>query len=222
MIKMVAVLQRRPDLGVEAFQQYWREQHAPLVVRLPGLRRYVQSHTLLSGYRRQQPAADGVAELWFDDTTALRALTGTAELAAVEADETHFIAPGGQVRVHTEEYVIKDGPVPVGGVKNIEFVRKRGDLDVAAFQRYWREVHGPLGASIETVLRYVQCHTRAGAHGRAIPPPYDGFALTWFRDTAAMRESARSPQYAATRADEDNFLSVPLDFIITREHVIVG
>ncbi len=35
-----------------------------------------------------------------------------------------------------------------------------------------------------------------------------------------MRASARSPEYATTRADEDNFLTVPLDFIITREHVI--
>jgi uncharacterized protein (TIGR02118 family) len=222
MIKLVAVVVRRPDLAVAAFQDYWRERHAPLVARLPGLRRYVQSHTLASGYRKGQPAADGIAELWFDDGAALRALAGTPELAAVEADQAHFIAPDGMALVHTEEHVIKDGPVPPGGVKNIEFVRKRPDLGVREFQRYWREVHGPLGASIATVRRYVQSHTRNTAYARGVAPAFDGFALTWFDDTDAMRASARSPQYSATRADEDNFLSVPLAFIITREHIVVG
>ncbi|MEQ8233679.1 MAG: EthD family reductase [Gammaproteobacteria bacterium] len=222
MLKLVSVLQRRADLEVEAFQRHWLEVHAPLVARLPGLRRYVQSHTLLSGYRKGAPAADGIAELWFDDTAALRALEDTDELAAVQADETAFIAAGGHRQVFVDEHVIKDGPIPPGGVKNIELVRRRAGMPVPEFQRYWREVHGPLGASIGTVLRYVQNHARASSYRDGNEPPLDGFALTWFEDTDAMRASARSPEYATTRADEDNFLTVPLDFIITREHVIVG
>ena len=37
-------------MTVEAFQRHWREVHGPLGARVPGLRRYVQSHTRLSGY----------------------------------------------------------------------------------------------------------------------------------------------------------------------------
>lgn len=222
MLKAISVLKRHPDMSVEAFQDYWLNRHAPIVSRLPGLRRYVQSHTLLGGYRKQTPAADGLAELWFDDLDAMRRLEGTDEMAAVLADEGRFLAAGYPQQVLTGEIVIKDGPKPAGGVKNIEFVRKRDDMAVVDFQRYWREVHGPLGASIATVLRYEQCHTRPGAYARAEPPAYDGFALTWFDNTEAMRASARSQEYANTRADEDNFLTVPLDFIITREHVILG
>lgn len=221
MLKLVVVLKRRPDLAVEAFQDYWLNRHAAIVKDLPGLRRYVQSHTLPSGYRKQ-PAADGIAELWFDDLSAVRALDGTEALALVLADEAKFIAADGQVTVITSEHVIKDGPVPAAGVKNVEFVRKRADMAVADFQTYWRQVHGPLGASIQTVRRYVQCHTRPGAYAKSEPPAFDGFALTWFDNTDAMRASAISAEYAATRADEDNFLTVPLDFIITREHVIVA
>jgi uncharacterized protein (TIGR02118 family) len=220
MIKVTVVLRRRAALSVERFQGYWLEHHAPLVARLPGLRRYVQSHTLASGYRKREPAADGIAELWFDDLAALKSLAGTTELAAVLADEAHFVA--AQSQTLTGEHVIKDGAIPAGGLKNIEFVKKRSAMAVADFQHYWRTVHGPLGASIPSVQRYVQCHTQPGAYARATAPAYDGFALTWFVDLDAMRESARSPQYAATRADEDNFLSVPLAFIITREHVIVS
>ncbi len=222
MIKLVSVIRRRADLSVEAFQDYWLGTHAAVVARLPGLRRYVQSHTLRSGYRKLTPAADGLAELWFDDTAALRALEGSAELAAVREDERAFIAADGHAQVFVDEHVIKDGAIPAGGVKNVEFVQRRADLEVPAFQRYWREVHGPLGAAIPTVLRYVQNHARATAYRDGRTPAYDGFALTWFEDTAAMRASAQTTEYAATRADEDNFLTVPLDFIITTEHVIVG
>lgn len=222
MIKLVSVIRRRAALDVAAFQDYWRNTHGPLVARLPGLRRYVQCHTLLAGYRKGRPAADGIAELWFDDTAALRALQGTAQLAAVAQDEDAFIDPTTHLRLFIEEHVIKDGAVPAGGVKNIELVRRKAGMPVADFQRYWREVHGPLGAAIPTVRRYVHNHARATSYRDGREPALDGLALTWFEDTAAMRASAGSPEYAATRADEDNFLAVPLDFIITREHVVVG
>ena len=221
MIKLCSLIKRRPGMSVEAFQSHWRTRHAPLVAALPGLRRYVQSHTLVSGYRNREPAADGLAELWFDDTSALRALHDTPELAAVEADELNFIDAGKHVRLFVDEHVIKDGIAPPEGVKNIELVKRRPDLPIEAFQHHWREVHGPLGASIGPIRRYIQNHARLTSYQDGRAPALDGLALTWFDDTAAMRTSATTPEYAATRADEDNFVEHPLAFIITREHVIV-
>ena len=222
MIKVISVLKRRPDMEVEAFQDYWLNVHGPIAARMPGVRRYVQSHTLLGGYRKRQPAADGIAELWFDDTDALRALEGTAALDATLGDHVEFVAPDGHLQIFTEEHVIKDGPTPVDGVKNIEFVKRKPGMAVADFQRYWREVHGPLGAAIGPLKRYVQSHTKRSAYRDGRTPALDGMALTWFDDTDGMRASATSPEYVTTRDDEENFVASPLDFIITREHVIVG
>jgi uncharacterized protein (TIGR02118 family) len=96
-------------------------------------------------------------------------------------------------------------------------------MDVAAFQRYWCEVHGPLGAAIPMVRRYVQSHTRRRAYEGGRVPAWAGVAITWFDDTRAMRASAATPEYARVRADEANFLAPgPAPFIITREHVIVA
>ena len=142
MIKVVSVIQRKPGTTVEAFQQYWRHQHAAIVSRLPGLRRYVQSHTLLAGYRKSVPAADGIAELWFDDLAAMQALKGSAALTAVLADEPAFIDPTTHVQTLTTEHVIKNGAVPHDGVKNIEFVTKKAGMAVADFQRHWITMHG--------------------------------------------------------------------------------
>ncbi len=221
MIKLVSIIKRRAALQPEAFQDYWRTTHADLVRKLPGLRRYVQCHTLLGGYRKGEPAADGVAELWFDNSDALRVLHGSAALQKVEDDQQAFIEPGEHRQLFVMEHVIKDGPAHAEGVKNIELVKRKPDMAINDFQHHWRVVHGPLGAAIPTVSRYVQNHTTRAAYERHEPPPLDGLALTWFRDIDAMRESARTHEYAATRADESNFVTEPLDFIITREHVIV-
>jgi len=221
MVKALSFFKRKAGMSVEAFQAYWRASHPEVVTKLPGIRRYVQSHTLLSGYRRGEPVHDGIAELWFDDTRAMRALAGTVAYAAVQADEAQFIDRSTMGLIITEEHVIKDGASPAGGVKNVEFVTHKPGMSIEAFQRYWRDVHGPLAAQIATVRRYVQSHTRLSAYEGGRSPIYDGAAVTWFDDTQAMRASAASHEYARVRADEANFIAPDPPFIITREHVIV-
>jgi uncharacterized protein (TIGR02118 family) len=222
MVKALSFFKRKAGMSVEAFQAYWRASHPEAVVRLPGVRRYVQSHTLLAGYRKGEPIYDGIAEIWFEDTGAMRALAGTAVYAAVEADEAKFIDRSTMGLIITEERVIKDGRAPAEGVKNVEFVTHRPGMSIEAFQRYWREIHGPLAALIPMIRRYVQSHTRLAAYERGRTPSYDGAALTWFDDTQAMRASAATPEYARVRADEVNFIAPDPPFIITREHVIVA
>ena len=222
MIKVMSAFKRKEGMDVEAFQKYWRDVHGPIAQSLPGLRRYVQNHTILSGYKRGEPAVDGVAELWFDDTAALRALASSNQLQVTREDHAQFMDANSYREVVTEDVVIKDAPVPDDGVKNIELVVRKKGMAAEKFHQYWIEHHGPLGASIPQVQRYVQSHTRAAAYRDGKEPALDGFALTWFVDTQAMRDAANTTQYADTRADEDNFVVEPLDFVITKEHVLLA
>ena len=89
-------------------------------------------------------------------------------------------------------------------------------MDRAEFDRYWAQVHGPLAAAIPTIRRYVQAHLSPGTR-EAGAAPYDGLAITWFDDVAAMRAGAATDAYARTRADEANFLAGELPFVITTE-----
>ncbi len=106
MFKMIYCLRRRPGFSREAFQGYWREQHAPLVQRLApslGVRRYTQSHTIDEPTLARVSASrgstgeeyDGVAELWWDSKTTLFAALATdaAQIAsrALLEDEAKFI-----------------------------------------------------------------------------------------------------------------------------------
>jgi uncharacterized protein (TIGR02118 family) len=221
-IKVVTCIKRKPGMAVEEFQAYWRERHPEVVVRLPGIRRYVQSHTRLAGYRKGEPVFDGIAEVWFEDGRAIHALRGTAAMAAVQADEVRFIDRASMRVIATDEHVIKDEPVPGGAAKNVELVTRKPGLAVPDFQRYWREIHGPLAAKIPMIRRYAQSHTRGSAYEGGRAPAYDGVAITWFDDTQAMRASAATAQYALVRADEPNFIAPgELPVLITTEHVIM-
>ncbi len=83
--------------------------------------------------------------------------------------------------------------------KLIVFLTKRADLTRDEFRRYWREVHGPLGAMMPGVRKYVQNHTTSDG------APFDGVAEMWFDDTAAMQAAFASPESAAAAADAPNF-----------------
>jgi uncharacterized protein (TIGR02118 family) len=214
-VKLIAFFKRLPGTTVDHFQNHWRTRHAGLVVRQAGLRRYVQNHVLLGAYRHAEPFADGVAEAWFDDVDAMRGLAPSPEYAAVRADEANFLDVRSMGVVLVDERCIVDGAPPPGAVKSITFLRKRADLSPEQFRRCWADLHGPLAARVPGQRRYVQCPARAGGYRAGRAPAFDGVALGWFDDTAALRAVAASPELAAMRADEPAFVApgeLPLVF----------
>jgi uncharacterized protein (TIGR02118 family) len=215
MVKIVAFFKRKPGVTAEAFDRHWSTQHAELVGRLPGLRRYVQNPTLASGYRRREPVYDGVAEAWFDDGDALRVSGASREYAAVKADEASFIDGSSLGSLITDEVVVVDGPERPHAVKLIAFLNRRPDLEPETFQAYWRGQHGPLAAKVPGIERYVQCHVSPGIYRAGREPLFDGVPISWFADAEALRASGSTPEYEAVRRDEANFLAPrPLPFVI--------
>ncbi|MBD3924252.1 EthD family reductase [Nocardioides cavernae] len=90
MIKTVTVLHRRTDLTSEQFHDHWRDQHAPLVLAIPGVRRYVQGRP--TALDQVPSTCDGIAEVWYDDEESMREAFATPEYAALIDDEKNFMA----------------------------------------------------------------------------------------------------------------------------------
>lgn len=222
MVKAIYFIRRKHRMPLGHFRTYWLGEHARLVKRIPGLRRYVQSHTLDSGYRAHEPVYDGIAELWYDDTDSMRRAAATAEGGAAAADQPNFIDMPSFDFVITEEREILPGAAGPGAVKMIYFLTRRDGLSIDGFQSYWASHHGSLAAKLPAVRRYVQSHVRKSAYRAGRNPRYDGVAETWFDDFDALRASAATAEYRAVRDDEANFLeSGTIRFIIAGEHVIV-
>jgi uncharacterized protein (TIGR02118 family) len=119
MVKLVFCVRRRADLSFSEFQERWLDVHGPLVRRLreriPGMRRYVQSHLIpgdasdaLRGSRGAKAPYDGITEVWFDDAQAIVA----GDVDALEAgrqllkDEAEFIDLAESAVFLTEEHQI--------------------------------------------------------------------------------------------------------------------
>jgi uncharacterized protein (TIGR02118 family) len=79
---MIFALKRQPGLSLADARQYWLDVHGPIVEKLPGLRRYVQCHTVDAAYAYAEPRWDGVAQLWLDDTAALQKMLESKEFTA--------------------------------------------------------------------------------------------------------------------------------------------
>jgi uncharacterized protein (TIGR02118 family) len=105
MIKAIYLIRRRAGMSPEDFHRYWREVHGPIAARIPGLRRYVQCHTVApTGVGTSE--YDGAAEAWFDDIEAVRQAVASQEYAAAREDEGRFIDLERTTLIFTEEVVI--------------------------------------------------------------------------------------------------------------------
>ncbi|MCC7268881.1 MAG: EthD domain-containing protein [Caulobacteraceae bacterium] len=79
---------------------------------------------------------------------------------------------------------------------------RRPELSRAEFQRYWREIHAPLVASVQAALRirrYVQTHSlpQDASEGlralRGGPFGYDGVAQLWWESLEVMAGLSEDP-----------------------------
>jgi uncharacterized protein (TIGR02118 family) len=108
MVKLVYCLSKRTGLTTEEFFQYWEKVHGPLGVRIPRLRRLVQSRRVVVPGDKHQPDYDGMAELWFDDVDDLLAARQSPEWKASSEDEANFIDHNKVAYFVSEERVILD------------------------------------------------------------------------------------------------------------------
>ena len=104
MIKSLSLLVRKDGMTHEQFMKHWVEIHAPLALKVPGLRRYVQTHLVEERKRPDIPSSDveidGVAELWYDDRESMARSMATPEAKTLYADGALFI---GRIKSFTTE-----------------------------------------------------------------------------------------------------------------------
>ena len=110
MVKLIALLKRKPGISKEEFAQRWLKEHIKLSTRIPGVRGY--RINIATDHQPDgtgiEPIYDGTAEMWWDSIEAMEAAFATDEGKVAGADADQF----ADVRIHiyTEENVIIPGP----------------------------------------------------------------------------------------------------------------
>ena len=116
MVKLFAVLRRRPDMTRDEFVSHWRDVHGPLIASEPTLARHIVRYEQHVRHRDDPLSGtedvDGVAVQWFrsiDDFVGFVSEPRYAELIA--PDERRFLDLERLEYVITEEpTVVIDGP----------------------------------------------------------------------------------------------------------------
>ncbi len=101
MLKMMFLAYRRAGMDAQEFHRHWREVHAPIASKIPGLTKYVQKHST-PGPDGADPSCDGVAEMWFEDATSFE----TPEFEATVADTANFLDPDRSTGFSVDEFNI--------------------------------------------------------------------------------------------------------------------
>lgn len=110
MIKIVAMIRKKPQLSREQFLAYWNGEHPAYVRELPGIRRYRQNPAIV---HHKEWAFDGMAELWFDSVKDVAIAYAGPEAEALTRHEEHFL---DEVQwILAEEHEIELSAAPESG-----------------------------------------------------------------------------------------------------------
>jgi len=107
-------------------------------------------------------------------------------------------------------------------IKLVYCITKKPDMTDEEFFRYWKTVHGPIGARIPGLRRLIQSH-RMTVPGDKYQPDFDGMAELWFDDVQALLAARQTPEWKASAEDEANFIDHKrVAYFVTEEYVILG
>ena len=107
LVKILALVKRRAGLPLATFRKYSLLAHAPLDLKLPGLRRYYQCHVRDSYYAIGEPIFDSVSLLWFDDVEAVQRMQESLQNRESAADLENFVElKYAHTMVATEHWII--------------------------------------------------------------------------------------------------------------------
>lgn len=90
-------------------------------------------------------------------------------------------------------------------IKLVYCFAKKADLSFEEFSRYWRDVHGPIGARIPGLRRLVQSVAFHDARDLRAPT-FDGMAELWFHDLESVLRARSSPEWLFSQDDERHFI----------------
>ena len=105
-------------------------------------------------------------------------------------------------------------------VKLVYCITKKEGWTDEEFFRYWKDVHGPIGACIPGLRKLVQSHRLTVAEDKC-QPDYDGMAELWFDDVEDLLAARRSPEWQASSEDEANFIDADkVAYFVSEEHIL--
>ena len=222
-IKTLTFLTRKPGATHAEFMRYWLDVHAPMALRVPGMRGMICNEvTMASTSSARLPGGpsvpiDGIAESWKEETSSLQNPDAPAAARAWYADGPAFV--GSIICYRVEESVFVTPPR--GGTGLIALLKRKPEQSHAEFVDHWLNVHGPMAQQVPEVTGLILNEVTSQAERHDIPPltgfgTIDGIAQSFRDDMDAPPSPERERWYADGKASIGEAIGYR-----TREHVII-
>ena len=109
MVKLIALLKRKPGTSREEFAKRWLKEHTKLSAKIPGVREYrinIATPRQPEG-TGPEPLYDGTAELWLDSIDDMEAAFDSeiGKAAGIDADQFTDV----RIHIYTEEHFVVPG-----------------------------------------------------------------------------------------------------------------
>ncbi len=107
-------------------------------------------------------------------------------------------------------------------IKLVYCITRKPGLSPEEFSDYWLNKHGPIGARIPGLRKFVQSRA-ISVPGDAAAPDFDGMVELWFDDAAALLAARRCEEWKAATADEVHFVDPGRTaYFVTEEREILS
>ncbi|MEO6082645.1 MAG: EthD family reductase [Umezawaea sp.] len=90
-VKLIRLVKRQEGVSLQSFRELSLGKHAQLVAEVPGLRGYLQGHTVDGAYGIGEATLDAAYQLWFDDVDALTAALASPEFQRADDELRSFV-----------------------------------------------------------------------------------------------------------------------------------
>lgn len=222
--KSLTLLVRKPGMSHVEFMRYWLEVHAPMALRVPGMRGFIAMEVIGTSARPDIPGPrpieiDGIAESWHDATNSPANPDASTEAKRWFADGPKFVGQACNF-VTREAVVVK----PTRGAKGlVSLLKRKAHTTHAAFIKHWIEVHGPMAHSVPGVTGLILGEVIAQRERADIETlrgfgEVDGIAESWHADTT--RPGLTSPEAKRWYADGASSIGESRTYL-TQDNVVI-
>lgn len=187
-LKVISFLNRRPDMDLAAFSDYWRtthKAHALTLAEAGFFQGYIQNHSVGAELENLPPIADGSPELWIESPETLQRLVTSREyLEGAGPDEANFSVPPVLACVARERVLIEveGGSLPTDAIKLMLTVKRNPLLAQTTF--------GPRWLAGESAPLLAGRPLRLTRHAAEDPEAaFDGAEFSWWPDMDSLRNA---------------------------------
>jgi uncharacterized protein (TIGR02118 family) len=230
MLRAMTYYSKRDDITDEKFWHEVMDVHVPMVVKLPGLRRYRQNKIVQATAADNSLSCDGIAELWFESMDDYQAAFNSPQIEAPLAHVPQILDTATMKSLMVEEHRIPlDNELapdtPEQPLKFMFHIKRRPDVTFEEFKRHLLKIHVPIVTTYPGLRRYTLAFNIVPEEQReAGSLPFDAIAEHYYDSKAAFDAAFASDAAKAGAEDAKHFMqsdslnSVPM--LVVKEYPV--